>query len=908
MVRWRCAADQLIRRGPRGGSDERVSLSPNDAARIAEGQAALRRVATLVAGGVPPQELFGAVTAEVGRLLKADLAGMMRFGSDRTISAMATWAAVGEHVDVSGRWPFEEARVAARIFNTGLPAREDAWEDVPGAIATLLRDRVGVRSSVGSPIVVEGRVWGALFVHSKQEKPLAPGTESQVTEFTELVATAIANSEARTEVERLAQLQAALRRVATLVARGAPADVLFAAVAEEVGRAMRVDASGLNRLDPEGATTVLAGWSDRNAIDIPVGIRMPTDGASVTAQVLATGRPARIDDYASLGGTIAEVNRRLGLRSAVGVPIVVGGSLWGLINVSSFEPEGLPETTESRLADFSDLVATAVSNLEARAEVERLAQEQAALRRVATLVARGASSATVFAAVAEELGRLLRVEETRILRFEPGGNATFVATWGDNGETAIAVGTRVNLDGENVPGQVLRTGRPARIDDYANATGEFATFLRERGTRSAVGSPIVVQGQLWGVMVAASVRGEPLPIGTEERMAHFTELVSTAIANGHARSELRLLADEQAALRRVATLVARQSSPADVLAAVAEEVATLLRVDGAAILRFEPDATATVVAGWGEPDMASYLDRRFPVEGDNPVAHVIRTRRPARQADWSRAVGPLAEISRRVGVTCSVAAPIIVEGELWGAIVVATLSPSPLAGSTETRIGHFTELVATAIANVKARSELSESRARIVRTADQTRRRFERDLHDGVQQRLVALTLDVRGIEASLPPGLDGPRAQLSRTAERLTDALDDLRELSRGLHPAILSEGGLEPALRALARRSPVPTKLRLEVGGRLREPVEVAAYFVVSEALANAAKHSRASLAEVRVAVRDGAVDLTIHDDGIGGADPGRGSGLTGLIDRVDALGGTMTITSGPQEGTRLAVRLPL
>jgi signal transduction histidine kinase len=456
---------------------------------------------------------------------------------------------------------------------------------------------------------------------------------------------------------------------------------------------------------------------------------------------------------------------------------------------------------------------------------------------------------------------------------------------------------------------VLRTARPARIDDYTNATGAFAAFLRERGTRSAVGSPIVVQGRLWGVMVAASLGADPLPLGTEERMAHFTELVSTAIANGQARSELRLVADEQAALRRVATLVARQGSPAEVLAAVAEEVGTLLRVDGATILRFEADATATVVAGWGAPDMPGHVGRRLPVAGDDPVAHVLETRRPARQAERPDAAGPLAEIARDVDVLCSLATPIVVEGDLWGAIVVVTLSPSPLSDSTETRIEQFTELVGTAIANVKARAELSESRARIVRTADQTRRRFERDLHDGVQQRLVSLSLDLRGVEALLPPGLEVARAQLSRTVERLADALDDLRELSRGLHPAILSEGGLGPALRALGRRSPVPIKLDLEVGGgRLREPVEVAAYFVVSEALANVAKHARASIAEVRVVARDGVLELAIHDDGIGGADPGRGSGLTGLTDRVDALGGTLTIASSPQDGTRLRVTLPL
>ena len=215
-------------------------------------------------------------------------------------------------------------------------------------------------------------------------------------------------------------------------------------------------------------------------------------------------------------------------------------------------------------------------------------------------------------------------------------------------------------------------------------------------------------------------------------------------------------------------------------------------------------------------------------------------------------------------------------------------------------------MVATAISNIQARSELAASRARIVAAADAARRRFERDLHDGVQQRLVSLALELRGAEAMAPPHLD-LRANLSRVADGLTGVLDDLRELSRGIHPAILSEGGLGPALTALARRSAVPIKLEVSVYKRLDEQVEVAAYYVVSEALANAAKHAQASRVEVHVEVRDGTLDLGIHDDGVGGADPDRGTGLIGLTDRVEALGGTVAIVSPGGEGTSLHVELP-
>jgi signal transduction histidine kinase len=379
------------------------------------------------------------------------------------------------------------------------------------------------------------------------------------------------------------------------------------------------------------------------------------------------------------------------------------------------------------------------------------------------------------------------------------------------------------------------------------------------------------------------------------------------MANAQARSELQALADEQAALRRVATLVARHASPAEAMATIAEEVGTLLEVDGATILRFETDSTASVVAGWGAPGLAELVGRRLDFHGDNPTAAVFSTGRPARQEDWSSARGPFAEISRTVGITAAVAAPIVVEGRLWGTIVVVTLAGSSLPADTETRIGQFTELVATAIGNVNARAELTASRARIVRTGDNARRRFERDLHDGVQQRLVSLALELRGVEAVLAADPDTARAGLAAVREGLAEALDHLQELSRGLHPAILSQGGLEPALKALARRAAVAVRLDVHVADRVGEEVEVATYYVVSEAITNAVKHARASLVEVRVRRRDATVEVEVRDDGVGGADPTRGSGLVGLRDRVEALGGELTVHSPQGHGTWLHVGLP-
>jgi signal transduction histidine kinase len=206
------------------------------------------------------------------------------------------------------------------------------------------------------------------------------------------------------------------------------------------------------------------------------------------------------------------------------------------------------------------------------------------------------------------------------------------------------------------------------------------------------------------------------------------------------------------------------------------------------------------------------------------------------------------------------------------------------------------------------RDELRASRERIVTAADQARRRIERDLHDGIQQRLVSLVLDLRGLQDAVPADQPELGERLDRLTGGLNEAVDELREVSRGIHPAILSDAGLTPALRALGRRSPVPVDLDLDVPGRLPEPVEVAAYYVVSEALANTAKHARATAATVAARARNGVLHLEVCDDGAGGAAAGGGSGLVGLTDRVEALGGTVAVISPAGRGTRLVVDLPL
>ena len=261
-----------------------------------------------------------------------------------------------------------------------------------------------------------------------------------------------------------------------------------------------------------------------------------------------------------------------------------------------------------------------------------------------------------------------------------------------------------------------------------------------------------------------------------------------------------------------------------------------------------------------------------------------------------------------MGLRCTVAVPIVVEGQVWGMAAVGSSAPEPLPPDTEARIGDFADLVATAIANAATRAELIASRGRIVAAADDARRRLERDLHDGAQQRLVSLGLQTRLVEASVPPQLDGLKSQLARVVSGLTEVSVELQEISRGIHPAILSKGGLGPTLKTLARRSIVPVTLDLAIDRRLPDSVEVGAYYIVAEALTNAAKHARASQVELCANSRDDNLYLSIRDDGIGGAELGNGSGLIGLKDRAEALGGLMTITSPAGSGTSLHVTLPL
>ena len=934
-------SDALVRPRGRDGTGQREeedklgeTLTMLEASRdtlreLAEHQAGLRRVATLVARGTDPVEVFDAVYYEMARCMHVTDARLSRYDDDKTATILTARHEPGMPNFSGGtRLTLADDELLSKVLSTGQPAHQ----------------RAAIRNALGVPVIVDGRVWGVLSAGSAEREPLSSDSETRIADFADLVATAIANTAAREQLDaggerlrasrdrlrQLARHQTALRRVAELVAREAEPAEVFNAVAEEMANILDVHNATVGRYDGDDIVIAALGRPEGDIPNPPaIGERFPLDGDHVAATVRRTGRPARMDSHEHAAGVSGARIRKMGIASMVGVPIMVGAELWGVAAVAS-RGEPLPDDTEVGIADFADLVATAIANAAAREQLNvsqdslrQLARQQTALRRVAELVAREAEPAAVFNAVAEEMASCLDAYNATVIRHE--GDFLVIealASFNQDLPNPPIVGQRLPLEGDHVAPMIARTGRPARLDSHEHAAGETAALIRALGIQSMVGVPIVVGGQLWGSAAVGSRTG-PLSPDTEVRMADFADLVATSIANAAARAELQagrdslrelaenlsVLARQQAALRRVATLVARGVSQSEVFSAVAEEMAGCLNVGNAEVLHYEDDGAATVVvASYAEPGVPHLsLGERLSTEGDNVAAEVSRTRQSARMDSWEDAAGPIAQRVRELGVRSRIGAPIVVDERLWGIAVVATTEPDPLPPDTESRIVEFAELVATAIAAATTRAELIASRARIVAAADDARRRLERDIHDGAQQRLVSLGLKLRLTEESVPSERDDLKSMLSEAVSGLTDVFQELQELSRGIHPAILSTGGLRAAFKTLARRSPVPVNLDVTIEQRLPESVEVAAYYVVAEALTNAAKHAQASEVRIRAGATGASLHLLISDDGIGGADSGKGSGLIGLKDRIEVLGGRMQVDSPPGVGTVLDIAIP-
>jgi signal transduction histidine kinase len=413
-----------------------------------------------------------------------------------------------------------------------------------------------------------------------------------------------------------------------------------------------------------------------------------------------------------------------------------------------------------------------------------------------------------------------------------------------------------------------------------NTAQESGPFVRDSITDSLLATQFFIATAGLTSLLLASVTAE------RRRAAR-----ALAISEGVQRE----LAAEQAALRRVATLVAEESPPSRLFEQVTEEVGRLLGLPGAAVVHYESHRRATVVACWsedGEPPLA--VGESIDLERDPLVAEVL--------------LSHSAQRVERYGGRAGVAAPVTMGGRVWGALVATTASEGPLSDESEQKLCDFADLVGQALANADARERLAASRAELVEVSDAERRRLERNLHDGAQQRLVSAALELGMVDTRLKEDPTSARELLSEAQDDLAQGLEELRELARGLHPVLLSERGLGPALDSLLSRTPEPVEVVELPDERLPAPVEAAAYYLVAEAITNVSKYARASRATVSVRRLNGAAAVTVADDGVGGADPAGGSGLRGLAARVDAMGGRLDVDSPPGRGTRITAEIPL
>jgi signal transduction histidine kinase len=536
-----------------------------------------------------------------------------------------------------------------------------------------------------------------------------------------------------------------------------------------------------------------------------------------------------------------------------------------------------------------------------------LAEQQASVRRVAALVADGAASTEVFTAIAREVAQLLRMTMVNIWRYEGDGSATVMGTWNERSHP-FQPGTNWSFEAPSIAAAVgpTKAGRPGRIDDFAELAGPFADAARESGIRSAVATPIVIGGEVWGRIGAGTADREPLPDHIEDRLADFTELLATAIASAESRGGLARLAEEQAALRRVATLVAEGASPTAVFDAVAEEMEGLLDADEVWLSRYEPGAEVTVVADRGSSTQRVPPGTRASHQGQSVTAIIRRTGRPARIDQYDQGSGAIAEVGRTWGVRAAIGAPVVMDGRLWGVIAACWTGKEPPPADTEERMARFAQLLDTAIANAASRDQLTASRVRLLAAGDEARRRLVRDVHDGAQQRLVLTVVTLKLAQQALRAKDADAEKLVGEALKHAEQGHVELRELTHGILPSALRHGGLKGGVNAVLARHDLSVDVEVPAE-RFPAEIEATAYFIVAEALTNVAKHAHAAHATVTARVEDGTLRVRVRDDGIGGARPD-GGGLLGLADRVAVLDGQLRVESPADGGTLVAADIPV
>jgi PAS domain S-box-containing protein len=828
----------------------------------------------LVGWGVGADDFLAAVLRTVVQpVWVVDPDGLIRFANPAAVAALGYR---------------ESAELLGRNSHETIHYRHPDGTPYPAAECPMLLPRT-TGATIARDLDWFIRRDGSMFRVSYASAPLEMARgRGAVVAFNDIESRLQAEDQLRERDLRLAEELSSLRRLAAIVAGPPDSADLFTAVTTEVRQVLNLPLVEMWRYEPNGTVRLIAS-SSQTAQPVQAGPRWRRTARAMGELISRTGRPARIDDPS---------DRAYG-TSGAGSPITVDGKLWGVLAAASAGFELLPADIEDHMTGFTELVATAISTTQARQDLRNLADEQAALRRLATLVARGAIPDEVFSAVAQEVARALNLPLVEMGRYEPDGTVTVI---GATGEHPFQPGTNWPLDGSSLTALVRRTERPARIDDYADVSGRIGDAARSSGVHAGVGAPIVVDGRVWGVVAAGGGAGVRLPPDAASRLNQFTELLGTAIANTQAREELHRLADEQAALRRVATLVAAGAEPHVIFDAVCHATGRLFDVTSVNLAHFTDDGFNLTMAGWSMRDVHLPTDTRLPLAGDSVNTLVRDTAAPGRFDTYEGAAGELAALLRQRGVRSEVGAPVLVDGRVWGALIAGTDNPEPLPTGLEQRLSSFAELIATAISNAAAQTELIASRTRIVEAADEQRRQVVRDLHDGAQQRLVEAVMTLQLAQAH---GDSSPR--VAEGVQQVRAAITELRELARGIHPAILTHRGLEAAVEALTHRMPLP--VAVEIPKRRYPPlVESAAYFVVAEALTNVAKLSHAETAAVTAGSTNSSFVLTIEDDGVGGAQTSPGSGLSGLYDRISALNGTLEMDSPTGEGTRIRVEIPL
>jgi PAS domain S-box-containing protein len=680
-----------------------------------------------------------------------------------------------------------------------------------------------------------------------------------------------ASGQARVDLHRLLEEQSALRRVATLVARGAEAREVFDVVCVETGRLVGATSVNLNRFTADGLNVTLAGWSLRDT-HVPTGTLLPLEGDTVNGQVQRTGALSRFESYDGAEGELAEVIRQRGIRSEVGAPVIVEAHVWGALVAGWDTPEPPPGGAESRIASFAELVAATISTAARRSEEDARARAslEAAHDCIITIDRAGL-----------------------IVEFNPAAERTF-------GYSRLEVLGRPMA--ELIVPPSLRDRHHAGFARYVDTgTGPVLRQKLEMPALRADGSEFLAELTI----VPVELPGERLATGylrditqVKKRELGLRLLAEVGQLIAAATSDDRLMRD-----------VAQRAVSGFVDCCLIDLVAEGHELRHVALAPTEPEAEpafARATRGHGSVERLAEAARRVTTSGAEEVVAVSDEGSLATLADDED------EREGLNGFTSYACIPLEAQDGCMGAVTFARAGGSSFDEDDLSLGRDLARRIALALDNSRLSRErlrvLQESRARVLKAQDAERKRLERNLHDGAQQRLVAVGLDLETLRATVFAESASAQTELERIKGELDAILAEIREISQGLHPTLLYEAGLAAALRSLARRSPVPVDLQVHVDERPPPSVEIAAYYVVSEALTNTIKHARASLVHVIVETSGDTLLAAVTDDGVGGAVTNHGSGLVGLIDRVEALGGHLSLESAAGRGTLVAVELPL